>query len=315
MAERYGFDVGPMLRTYALEAALRGAELTLIDVAPSNVRNELEAGRRYGRSQDTERFENDIGGLLAWSIISAEVAAGRRPANLCDRIAAAAKATLNAESRDYQRRNHLRQTAALEWLQILAASGANEAHLDSLRSWTTDRDKPLWTGTLMSMCRVAARFDGLTGLSLELAASAFERLEGDREDAESRADSYQMLARAILPVSPAEAAAYFDRAVEISSRIGDENTARWSAFLHLSNAASQPEAPRARSAYRLSRAAELTYEYVARDKYFDWDDTVRALSALCGSSSIAILSRWRDRGFVPFTADLSQSKAPERDPP
>lgn len=50
-------------------------------------------------------------------------------------------------------------------------------------------------------------------------------------------------------------------------------------------------------AYRLARCAELTYNYVDRDKHFDWEATVEAISGLCGKSSLAILSRWRDRDF------------------
>lgn len=298
MAERYGFDRAPMLRAYALEAALRGHQLSLIDVAPSDIRKELDGKRTHGRSQDTERFEHEIGGFLPWFVLGAEVACGRIPADLSDRIAAAIKATANAESRDYQRHYTLRQTAAIEWLKILRDASATSAqYADSLRTWTNNRGAPLWTSTLMSMCRVAARTEGLASLSLELSASAFEFLEEGRDDAESRTDSYQTLARAILPVSPAEATAYFDRAVEISSRIGDENLDRWSAFLHLAKAAADRNHPRPKSAYRLSRVAELTYEYVARDKYFDWKGTVEALTDLCGSSALAILSRWRDRGF------------------
>ncbi len=37
--------------------------------------------------------------------------------------------------------------------------------------------------------------------------------------------------------------------------------------------------------------------YVARDKYFSWEGTIDALTALCPSSSLTIISRWRDRGF------------------
>jgi hypothetical protein len=298
MAELYGFDRAPMLRAYALEAALRGHQLTLCDVAPVDVRDELEEKRTHGRSRETEIFEHEVGGLLPWFILGAEVACGRTPPDLSDRIDAAAKATANAESRDYQRRHNLRQTASLEWIQILRdASAANATNIDSLCTWTGNRDKPLWTTTLMSMCRIAARAEGLASLSLEFAASAYEFLEEARDDAESRADSYQNLARAILPVSAAEAAAYFNRAVEISSRIGDENLDRWSAFLNLAKAAAQRNHPRPQTAYRLSRVAELTYEYVARDKYFDWNGTVEALTDLCGSSALAILGRWRDRRF------------------
>lgn len=298
MAERYGFDRAPMLRAYALEAALRGHQLTLLDVAPSDVRMELEEKRTHGRSQETNIFEHEVGGILPWFILGAEVACGRTPPDLSDRIGAAIKVTVNAESRDYQRHYNLRQTAVLEWLQILRDASATDApYLDSLRTWTDNRAKPLWTNTLMSMCRIAARTERLTDLSFEFAASAYEYLEETRDDAESRADSYQNLARAILPVSTAEAAAYFNRAVEISSRIGDENLDRWSALLHLAKAASQQNHPRPKSAYRLSRVAELTYEYVARDKHFDWNGTVEALTDLCGPSALAILSRWRDRRF------------------
>src|SRR5688572_4313390 len=119
-------------------------------------------------------------------------------------------------------------------------------------------------------------------------------------DAESRADSYVRLARTIYVISPAEARVYFDRAVEIASRIGDENSSRWTALLYLASASGVRDDPRPRTAYRLSRAAELTYEYVARDKHFDWEGTVEALTDLCASSALAILARWRDRRFGDF---------------
>lgn len=50
-------------------------------------------------------------------------------------------------------------------------------------------------------------------------------------------------------------------------------------------------------AYKLARCAELTREYVDRDKHFAWSDTVEILAELCPSSAIAIISRWRDRTF------------------
>lgn len=50
-------------------------------------------------------------------------------------------------------------------------------------------------------------------------------------------------------------------------------------------------------AYHFARCAELTYDYVDRDKHFDWHATIGALSGLCPSSALAILSRWRDRNF------------------
>ena len=62
----------------------------------------------------------------------------------------------------------------------------------------------------------------------------------------------------------------------------------------------QPTLPKsvAETAYRLARCAELTYEYVVREiSILTGKATVRAIAGLCPSSSIAILSRWRDRSF------------------
>ena len=68
-------------------------------------------------------------------------------------------------------------------------------------------------------------------------------------------------------------------------------------MLDLAERAGRPDRPVPAVAYRFGRCAELTYEYVVRDKHFDWGTTVRALSFLCPRSSLAMLSRWRDRDF------------------
>lgn len=298
LADRFGFDRAPLLRAYALEAALRGQKLALIEVAPPDVRKQLEASNQHGRSQEAEIFLQEVGGLLSWFVLSAEIACGRTPPDLVDAIEAAVKETASAEARSYREGSSLSQTVALEWLRILVDAGtAKGPELEAFRSWLNRQKDPLWPDTLISLCRSAARAEGFEPLALEFAAGAYQALEASREDAESRADSYLRLARAILAVSPAEAQIYFDRAVEIASRIGDENLDRWAALLHLAEAAGDQHEPRPRTAHRLSRVAELTYEYVARDKHFDWDGTVEALTDLCASSALAILSRWRDRRF------------------
>ncbi len=298
MSERYGFDRVPLLRAYALEAALRGEKLTLLDVAPTKVREELEAGNTYGRSQAADVFHREVSGLLPWAVLHAEVLCGRVPTKLDECIAEAVQATTRADSQNYQNPTTLSQAAAQEWLLILRDASTRDSQLlASLHQWIGGLEFSLWSATLTSMCRCAARTPFLMNSALEFAVAAFETLEASREDAESKADSYQRLARAVLPASKDEATAYFNRAVEISSKIGDENINRWSAFLQLATISGEKDRPNPKLAYRLSRAAELTYEYVARDKHFDWRGTVKALTNLCGPSTLAILSRWRDRRF------------------
>lgn len=298
LTSRYASDRTPLLRAYALEAALRGQQLKLLDIAPPDVRKQLETDNQYGRSEETNVFLQEVGGRLAWFALSAEIACGRPPEDLAEAIGSAMKETSSAQTRIYRQDYSLLQTAALEWLRVIRDAGTSKVpELEKFRSWLVSLKDPLWPDTLISLCRSAARAEGLLPLALDLAVGAYRSLEGSREDAESRADSYLKLARAVLAVSPSEAGVYFNRAVEIASRIGDENLDRWSAFLRLAEAAGERDNPRPRTAYRLSRFAELTYEYVARDKYFDWHSTAEALVDLCASSALAILSRWRDRRF------------------
>ncbi len=293
---RFGSDRVPLLRAYALEATLRRQPLNLMDVAPPDVREQMESGHQYGPVEAKEIFLREVGGRLPWLVLSAEIACGRTPLDLVNRIEAAVKETASANVRRFQQDNDLQQTNALEWLRVLRDAGvAGGPELETFQAWLAGARDSLWTNTLTTLCRFAARAEGFESLALTFAADAYQTLETSREDAEARAESYLKLARAILTVSPAEAGVYFNRGVEIASRIGDENLFRWAALLQLAETAGERDNPRPQTAYRLSRAAELTYEYVARDKHFDWERTVEALTTLCASSALAILSRWRDR--------------------
>lgn len=285
------------VQAYALEAALRGKRIELIDLAPKEVRAELEAKRSSFKSQQASRLEHVIGGVLPWFILAAEIACGRVPANLEREIELALEHTKSAASRDYQRNFNLEKAAAIEWVQILRDAGPIQpAQVDALLKWVDKNDR-IYSSTLTRMCRVSALTEGLEDLSLQLSSKAFDQIAASRSDAETRVDELQELARAIFCVSKSEAAAYFDKAIDIASKIGEEHLSRWTTFLDLAGAAHRPGEIRPRTAYRLARIAELSYEHMARDKYMDWDRLVEGLVGLCPSSSLAILSRWRDREF------------------
>ncbi|CAB9495803.1 hypothetical protein [Alteromonas macleodii] len=203
----------------------------------------------------------------------------------------------SAHSEIYSHDTSQIQTVATEWLKILLINKGGDNLFRRIKDWINERETEIWPKTYTSLCRLAARTRERESLSIDFANDAHKHLDSFREHAESRAESYIELARAIYPVSPDESSIYFDRAIEIASRIGEENIDRWAALLHLAKAAGEPGNPRPKTAYRLSRIAELTYEYVARDKHFDWDSTVESLTNLCPSSALAVLSRWRDRRF------------------
>ncbi|MEP7297605.1 MAG: AVAST type 3 anti-phage nuclease/ATPase Avs3a [Burkholderiales bacterium] len=291
-AERAAF-----VRAYALEAALRGRRIELIDLAPKDIRSEFESKNSPVKGQQASQLEHVTGGVLAWFILAADIVCGRAPLNLDHEIELALGQMQSASSRDYQRSFNLEKVAAIEWVQIQRDAGAIQPpQIAALLKWVDKNDR-IYTSTLTRMCRVTARTAGLGDLSLQLSSRAFDQLATSRDDAETRVGSLKELARAIFCVSRSEAAAYFDKAIDIASKIGEEHLSRWTTFLDLTDAAHRQGKPKPRTAYRLARIAELSYERMARDKYMDWERLVQGLVGLCPSSSLAILSRWRDREF------------------
>jgi len=65
-----------------LEAALRGKRIELIDLAPKDVRTEFETKSSPIRGEQASQLQHVTGGVLAWFILAAEIACGRRPPDL-----------------------------------------------------------------------------------------------------------------------------------------------------------------------------------------------------------------------------------------
>ncbi len=299
LSSRYGGLRFPLLRAYAMKAALSDQSLSLMDLAHDELRKELEDSRTYSESQDAREFKENIGALLPWHLLWAVTCIGRTPPDLLAKAIAETKAvSVNAQRISYREESSTSDEIARVWFDsLLTAESLDTTSIEVFDEWITSLNRPLFTTTLTHLTRVAARSRMLEAHALDYAGKAFVIIRNEREHAESKSDSYVKLARAVLVVSRSEAAAYFSLAVEVASKIGDENLDRWGALLDLADRAASRDGQNPVIAYRLARCAELTYDYVDRDKHFDWEATVEAISGLCGKSSLAILSRWRDRDF------------------
>jgi len=299
LSSRYDSLRFPLLRAYALKAVLSGQSLNLIDLAHDELRKELEGSRPHSESQDVREFKENIGALLPWHLLWAKTFIGQiSSADLANAIAETKTASAEAERNSYREYSNTSDEIARIWFDILlTVENVAPVLADIFDQWITSLKRPLFFPTLTHLARLASRSPVLKERALDYAGMAFDLIQGEREDAESKSESYVKLARAILEISHSEAAAYFNHAVEIASKIGDENLDRWGALLDLADRAASRDRSNPETAYRLARCAELTYDYVDRDKYFDWEATIEAISGLCGKSSLAILSRWRDRDF------------------
>ena len=212
------------------------------------------------------------------------------------KINTARKESTKAEGAAYFVKSRTSNEIGDVWFDILANSTCvDDVLLQEFKIWTDQLERPLFTPTWTNLARIAAHTPNFGNYAYNFAQQAFELTKTTKEDAESKGQTYVKLARAILIKDNLEAKEYFNQAMEVASKIGDEILDRWQAILHLADRAANQSQPSPQTAYKLARCAELAYKY--DDDHFEWDGTITAIAGLCPSSCFAILSRWRDRDF------------------
>ena len=294
LASPYSRQCSPLLRAYSLRAALEGRDLQLIDLAHSELREQLESEKTSPVSDELQEFKEQVGALLPWHRLWAENFLNPKDAStLAAAIAEARRESTKSSSDFHQGRSDTTDKIAGIWFDILAGKGGvDEGVLKEFQTWTKGlRHSPTWA----QLARLAARTPNFEGYAYEFSQRTFERMKDAKESAESKAGTYVELARSILATNQPEAREYFNKAIEVSGKIGDEILDRWNAILDLADRAADPSQLRPRMAYELTRCAELAHEYTY--DHFNWEGTVKAIAGLCPSSCFAILSRWRDRNF------------------
>ena len=299
LASRFSKARFPLLRAYCLRAALEGTPIELIDVADSELKKEIEKANKFTTSRDLQEFQEDIGALLPWHKFWASVLLGQvKKEDVSSEVEKVAAASRKAEHFRYSEEAHTSNEIALLWMEILHHyETMNEDSLEAFNQWKEQLKRPLFTPTLNTLCRLCAQQNETKPTALTYATESYKLNKDDRSEAESTSDGYLEVARAILTTSKSDAKAYFNKAVEVAGKIGEENLARWDAILNLADRATCIDRPVHKVAYQFARCAELSYHFVVRDKHFPWDDTINALCGLCPSSCVTILSRWRDRSF------------------
>ncbi|WP_231420789.1 hypothetical protein [Sphingomonas sp. Leaf205] len=291
------------LRAVCLRAALRNETVTVGKLRPDSMKRR-GGGRRTAKdrrgsryradSGEIIRFEEETGSLLPWHLLSAEACLGRiATGNLERRIDEAASSA--ARHRTYDEDRTTSDEIAMLWSGLAYAASDPSRVLADLDEWRRKLRRSLFIPTLLAIARRAGRSIGCEKTCLTFAQSAFEIMAAERADAQGIADVFVDVARAVLVTSLPEAREYFEQAIEVSGKIGDENVARWEALSDLAVSAGQDREDRAELAYRYSRVAELVFAYT---EHFDWDYSMKAIADLSAPSGPTILSRWIDRRFA-----------------
>ena len=120
------------------------------------------------------RFEEEMGALLPWHQLAADICLGRVPdADLARRIDEARASAAKAGTRTYDDHNATSDEIALLWGGMVSEAGNPGDLLANLDAWRAGLRRPLYIPTLLALARRAGRTAGGAKFCLTLARSAF----------------------------------------------------------------------------------------------------------------------------------------------
>lgn len=284
------------LRGTALRATiLSGLELDLETLVPERL---LEDKKKHQSRQEIDEFKQVVGGLLPWYLIRSHILLGRIE-DIETAFQEADQRSKKARSQRYRQHDRLPFEIARVRFEILVLNNGNNSDKLNITEKIFNNEYKLLLRDHLSAVRAAYRSEHLSVVKERLEQSCYEIVTSiSDEGPEAKANYYLDLARAVLPVSPADAAAYFNCAIEAVSKFGDELVQRWEAVVAMAERAAEGGHSSPEIAYRFIRCAELVGESVAREKHWSRNEAIQVCAKLCPSSAFAALSRWRDRDVV-----------------
>jgi hypothetical protein len=297
----HGEERDAFLRGVALRCVLTGTpEPSIDDLLPTAF---TENPSKHDGS--IRRVKEIVGALLPWYMIRARIllndALGGQGS-----LTNAQERSKNAIEHGWSRTGIVSQEIARLILDIMRLDhGATPEQIEHLHGlYELQTVKPPIQDRINAV-RSSYRLPHLLSvrIRLEKSASDFIRSSVSETDPETLAQWNIMLARAVL-TEKADAAAYFNDAIDAVSKFGDEIVQRWEAVVAMGSRSAQGGHADAETAYRFMRCAEVVGQNVAREKYFDRDEAVAVCFRLSPESAFATLSRWRDRGVGHFPSQF-----------
>ncbi len=281
------------LRGVALRTVLMGNGDPDIDsLMPSEF---MEKSKDFQRDQDVKEFREVVGGLLPWYVARARFLAGHKD-DFNATIEKANKLSTSARAQRWREHDRIPYEIARVQFDILAFNNDAWGSASEKLAKTLSASDRFWLKDRLRAVRTAYRLDHLSGIRAIIEQTCREIVDSAaNEGPETRAEWYIDLARAVLPLSRADASAYFNYAIEAVSKFGDEIVERWEAVVAVAKRLAEGGHSSPEIAYRFIRCAELVGDNVAREKNFNRDEAVRVCAKLSPSSAFTALSRWRDR--------------------
>lgn len=285
LGDHHGPDNAGLLCAYALQAALRGQELELASLEPP-----LDRYDRSTREEERARLAAVLPWLREWARWALGQSTAESTLTVLDTYP-----TSRASYRDPVLLRRIAGPMAAQFARSSRSSRVIHQFQQILESANAHSGLFVATDMIASLQGDGRYIDAAYSSAVAAATSA----EMEQQSSDQMADDLVRVARSLYAFDPAEARAYFQRAVTIVSRIGDDAWQRWESILSLARGAILDDQQEAfLLAAHLAHSAERLEPYMYSG--FDTAKLVDALQRITGPRTFAILSQWRDRRFGDF---------------
>ncbi|MCI2238116.1 hypothetical protein MO973_09675 [Paenibacillus sp. TRM 82003] len=289
----HGAGTRGLLFAFTLDSVLRDEELDVSSIAPPGVRKDWKASGAP-RTRQLADFTSNVLPLTRWMRLYVEAVTREAPdaAALSSQFDALAGADFKTYG-DYETPRLLINSIARLAVRLLSQLPVRVERNDFFNRWATENFRHLTWATVIDVVRISSRCEDLHELNVELAALLRDALQRDDSPAEERYEALVSLARATYAFDPEESRADFDRALEITSRLGEDVHDRWRALGRIAeHACGSQEQPA--QAYRLAQVAESLQSYLGGDSTVAID-VLPQIQGFSAAAGVAIAARWRDR--------------------
>jgi aromatic ring-cleaving dioxygenase len=301
----FSYDRDNYLKAMSIRMVL--AETTDVDINQILPKEVMEKGKSHEQDDDIRKFKEVILGLIPWYLLRCNILYGS-DININDAAKLASKASHQARNSRYVSNDALpyEVTEICVSILVLSSSQNHEGQVDFYHNFlhTTQAFR---LHKKLELLRAVYRIPQLYDIGQELEPNCLEHIRStSSESPDEIADHYITMARAVSIESVEDARVYFDEAVNIVSKFGDEIVQRWDAVVSLAEKASGEGEISHELAYRFIRCAELVGENVDREKYWDRSGALQACAKMSSGVAISAFSRWRDRHIGRFEYQLER---------
>ncbi|MGV8830027.1 MAG: hypothetical protein ACWA6U_17095 [Breznakibacter sp.] len=293
------------LKALAIRMLLDGKSNVDIDAILPDTLVEKKRNRNYEHDRDVKDFCEVINGLFPWFFLRLRILSNRE-INFEEEIKIVTEQSRKARYGRYGQYDTLpNEIAAIQSSILILYNKGNKDQENWFYNTVIKNNKSLWVRDQIQAVRAAYKLSHLESIKHDLEQTTFERIKNINDDGpDEAAERYIDLARAVLNSAPEDSVEYFEEAVNIVSKFGDEIVRRWEAVVSLAKHSCNCNNIPDELAYRFIRCAEVVGENVSREKYWNRSEAIAVCTRMSSGIGISALSRWRDRHIGRFKYQL-----------